>query len=89
MLVERGYRAHGLTAGWLRSRLRNRSSLTIISDVEMPEQRGIDLVSALQRIPSSPPVLLMTAFGTIDLQCKRCEPGPAIFDQAVRDRGAV
>lgn len=80
MLVERGYRAHGLTSGLAAIQAAQQEFFDlIISDVEMPEQRGIDLVSALQRIPSSPPVLLMTAFGTIDLAVQAVRAGACDF----------
>ncbi|MFO0623865.1 MAG: sigma-54 dependent transcriptional regulator [Polyangia bacterium] len=80
MLTERGYCVQGLTSA--RAALlaaRSTSFDLVISDVEMPELRGIDLVAALSRVPGSPPVLLMTAFGSIDLAVQAVRGGACDF----------
>jgi DNA-binding NtrC family response regulator len=38
----------------------------VITDVRMPEMTGPDLLKEIQRLPSAPPVIVMTAFGTVD-----------------------
>jgi DNA-binding NtrC family response regulator len=80
MLTERGYSVHGQTSARAALRaIRELSFDLVISDVEMPELRGIDLVSALSRMPGSPPVLLMTAFGSIDLAVQAVRGGACDF----------
>jgi len=38
----------------------------VLSDIRMPGRSGIDLIGALRRLRPATPVVLMTAFGTID-----------------------
>lgn len=80
MLGEQGYRVRGLTSPReALETVRTESIDLVIADVEMPELRGVDLVAALQRIPSAPPVLLMTAFGTIGLAVQAVRGGACDF----------
>lgn len=80
MLGERGYRVRGLTSPrQALDAVRAESFDLVIADVEMPELRGLELVTALQRIPSAPPVLLMTAFGSIGLAVQAVRGGACDF----------
>jgi len=51
----------------------------VISDVEMPEMRGIELLAAIQARRTGPLVVLMTAFGSIDLAVAAVRAGAADF----------
>lgn len=80
MLGEQGYSVRGLTSPrQALDAVRSQSFDLVIADVEMPELRGLDLVAALQRIPSAPPVLLMTAFGSIGLAVQAVRGGACDF----------
>jgi CheY-like chemotaxis protein len=39
----------------------------VVSDIEMPGMRGLDLLEQLRRARPTLPVVLITAFGTVDL----------------------
>lgn len=80
MLGERGYRVRGLTEARAALHAAQEASWDLlIADVEMPELRGVDLVAALQRLASAPPVLLMTAFGNIELAVQAVRSGACDF----------
>jgi DNA-binding NtrC family response regulator len=51
----------------------------VISDVEMPEMRGIELLAAVQARRAGQLVVLMTAFGSIDLAVQAVRAGAADF----------
>lgn len=51
----------------------------VISDVEMPEMRGLDLLRAIQKARPSQMVLLITAFGSIDLAVEAVRAGAVDF----------
>jgi DNA-binding NtrC family response regulator len=51
----------------------------VISDVEMPEMRGTELLSAIQSRRPGQLVVLMTAFGSIDLAVQAVRAGAADF----------
>jgi DNA-binding NtrC family response regulator len=51
----------------------------VISDVEMPEMRGTELLSAIQARRPDQLVVLMTAFGSIDLAVQAVRAGAADF----------
>jgi DNA-binding NtrC family response regulator len=51
----------------------------VISDVEMPEMRGIDLLAAIQARRPDQLVVLMTAFGSIDMAVQAVRAGAADF----------
>jgi DNA-binding NtrC family response regulator len=51
----------------------------VISDVEMPEMRGIELLSAIHGRHPGQLVVLMTAFGSIDLAVQAVRAGAADF----------
>ena len=51
----------------------------VISDVEMPEMRGTELLAAIQARRPGQLVVLMTAFGSIDLAVQAVRAGAADF----------
>jgi len=51
----------------------------VVSDVEMPELRGLELLRELRRLHSKQQVLLMTAFGSIDLAVQAVRSGAVDF----------
>lgn len=80
MLGERGYRVTGKTSAQAALALIQKESFDlVISDIEMPELRGLDLVATLTKTAGSPPVLLMTAFGSIDLAVQAVRAGACDF----------
>jgi DNA-binding NtrC family response regulator len=52
-----------------------RSIDLVISDVRMPEMDGHELLAALQQIAPQTPVLVMTAFGTVDSAVQAMKAG--------------
>jgi DNA-binding NtrC family response regulator len=100
-LSERGYAVEGVTAPIeaLR-RVEERAYELVISDIEMPEMRGVDLIRAIHTARPSQLVLLMTAFGSIELAMQCVRAGAVDFlakpfavealvqalERAVRDR---
>jgi DNA-binding NtrC family response regulator len=51
----------------------------VITDVEMPELRGLDLMAAIQQSNPGQLVVLMTAFGSIELATQAVRHGAADF----------
>lgn len=51
----------------------------VISDVEMPGMRGLDLITAIHRLRPEQLVLLITAFGSIDLAMQSVRAGACEF----------
>ncbi len=51
----------------------------VVSDVEMPELRGIDLLHRIQSVRSQQMVLLITAFGSIDTAVEAVRAGAVDF----------
>ncbi len=73
-LDARGFVSQGVTSPEAAiTQVSERAFDVVLSDVEMPRMRGIDLVEAIHARRPSQIVVLMTAFGTIDLamQCMR------------------
>jgi len=79
-LRQRGYRTLGLTSprAVLDHVCANETDL-LIADVEMPEMRGIDLLNAVLAEQHDQLVLLMTAFGSIDLAVQAVRAGACDF----------
>lgn len=79
-LVEEGLRASGEVSA-LRAieRLRLEGFDLVVSDVEMPEMRGLDLLRALHQTRPNQMVLLITAFGSIDLAVESVRAGAVDF----------
>ena len=79
-LVERGYDATGLTDP--REALARATTTefdVVVSDVEMPHMRGLDLLSAFLTKRPGQLVILATAFGSIDLAVQAVRAGAADF----------
>lgn len=47
----------------------------VLSDVRMPEMDGIDLLARLKKIAPETPVILLTAFGTVDMAVSAMRAG--------------
>jgi DNA-binding NtrC family response regulator len=79
-LAEESYRAVGETSA-LRAleQLATHSFDLVVSDVEMPEMRGLDLLRAIQKKRPAQLVLLITAFGSIDLAVEAVRAGAVDF----------
>ena len=79
-LGREGYAVTGVTApSEALARLEAEPFDLVISDVEMPEMRGIELLSAIQARHPGQLVVLMTAFGSIDLAVQAVRAGAADF----------
>jgi len=79
-LDERGFRVEGVTRPQdALARVSERAFDLVISDVEMPEMRGLDLVRALHAERPDQLVVLITAFGSIDLAMRCVRAGAADF----------
>ncbi|HLV22116.1 MAG TPA: sigma-54 dependent transcriptional regulator [Polyangiaceae bacterium] len=77
---ERGFEARGETSAlraieWIREHHVD----IVISDVEMPELRGPDLLRLIHEVRPNQLVLLITAFGSIDLAVESVRAGAADF----------
>jgi DNA-binding NtrC family response regulator len=59
--------------------LKKRAFDLVVSDVEMPEVRGVELFKAIHRVKPSQLVVLITAFGSIDLAVETVRNGAADF----------
>jgi DNA-binding NtrC family response regulator len=67
MFEEEGYEAQAAASADEAIELsRDAEFDAVLSDIKMPGRSGIDLVAALREIRPDTPVVLMTAFGTID-----------------------
>ncbi|MFM2416399.1 MAG: hypothetical protein RL385_1122, partial [Pseudomonadota bacterium] len=79
-LPAEGFQASGETSARLAVELlRSKSFDLVISDVEMPEMRGIDLLRAIHDMRPNQMVLLITAFGSIDLAVEAVRGGAVDF----------
>lgn len=80
MLAEEGYDTEGVTnpADAL-ARLQHDSFDLVISDIEMPGMRGMDLLSGILAAKPSQLVMLMTAFGSVDLAVAAVKAGACDF----------
>ncbi|WP_243317113.1 sigma-54-dependent transcriptional regulator [Geothrix paludis] len=75
-LEKRGYRvmrAEGLTPAV--AALRDRRPDLVVSDIYMPGGTGLDLLKALQAFDDPPPLILMTAKGTIETTAQALKEG--------------
>jgi DNA-binding NtrC family response regulator len=80
MLTEDGHRAVGTTsAGDAFELLAKEEFDLVIADVEMPEERGLDLMARIHQHKPGQLVLLVTAFGSIDLAVKAVRAGACDF----------
>jgi DNA-binding NtrC family response regulator len=79
-LPEEGLTVYGETSARVAlERLRERAFDIVISDVEMPEMRGLDLLRSIHEVRPAQMVLLITAFGSIDLAVESVRAGAVDF----------
>ena len=79
-LAEHGLQVEGVTSPERAlARVVERAFDVVVSDVEMPGMRGIDLVQAIHARRPEQLVVLMTAFGSIDLAMQCVRAGAADF----------
>jgi DNA-binding NtrC family response regulator len=79
-LQEEGYSVAGCRAPReALDRVRDEAYDLILSDVEMPEMRGLEFLSAVHALKPEQLVLLMTAFGSIDLAVQAVRSGACDF----------
>jgi DNA-binding NtrC family response regulator len=79
-LEERGFSTEGVTdPRRALARVAERAYDLVISDVEMPGMRGIDLVRAIHAARPNQLVVLVTGFGTIDLAMQCVHAGASDF----------
>ncbi|MEZ4391773.1 MAG: sigma-54 dependent transcriptional regulator [Polyangiales bacterium] len=79
-LEEHGYAAAGETdARRALARITEQGFDVVLSDIEMPSLRGIELLGAVHARRPSQLVVLMTAFGSIDLAMQAMRAGAADF----------
>ncbi len=80
MLVDDGYEVDGVTSPQAAlERVAARDYALVITDVEMPGLRGIELMSAIHERRRGQLVLLITAFGSIDLAVRALRAGACDF----------
>ena len=79
-LTEHGLQAEGVTAPERAlERVAERAFDVVVSDVEMPGMRGVDLVQAIHARRPTQLVVLVTAFGSIELAMQCVRAGAADF----------
>ena len=79
-LTERGFEVTGLTSPReALLRIKTEAFDLVITDVEMPEMRGTELLAAILAEKPSQLVLLITAFGSIDLAVSTVQSGACDF----------
>jgi len=79
-LLQEGYTTAGMhSPREALERIKQTDFDLIIADVEMPEMRGIDLLGAIQAEKHGQLVLLITAFGSIDLAVQAVKAGACDF----------
>ncbi len=79
-LVGEGYLCSGTTSPLEGlEQLKKRSFDMVISDVEMPQMRGLDLVEAIHEIVPQQLVLLITAFGDVEMAVRAVQRGACDF----------
>ena len=80
-LTDHGYAARGVTSAQalLERYAQGQRSDIIVSDIEMPELRGIEVMRRLQLIDPQQLVILITAFGNMDLAAQAMREGAADF----------
>jgi len=79
-LRDRGYAVDGLTdARAALEAVRHTAYDLVISDIEMPALRGLDLLRAMQEVRADQLVLLITAFGSVDIAMQAVRAGACDF----------
>ncbi len=79
-LCGRGYAASGVTSATEALALVKREHFDlVISDVEMPELRGVDLLAAILDVKPTQLVLLITAYGSVEMAVAAVQAGACDF----------
>ncbi len=79
-LAARGFRPTGLTSPQAAvARLERESFDLVVTDLEMPELRGLDLISAILAVNPSQLVLLITAYGSAEVAMAAVRAGACDF----------
>ncbi len=79
-LTAEGYAARGVTSPHDALGMVRESAVDlIVADIEMPGMRGLDLLAAVHAVHPGQLVLLMTAFGSIDLAVQAVKAGACDF----------
>ncbi len=79
-LAKRGYEV--LTAGSAAEAMRHAASQVVdlvLTDLRMPDQTGLDLLEHLRRLNPEVPVVVMTAFGTVETAVQAMKRGAADY----------
>jgi len=76
LLEDQGHQAEGSgTADQAVERLRARDFDAVISDIRMPGRSGIEMLGEIRQIRPDTPVIMMTAFGSIDSAVEAMQAG--------------
>jgi len=76
LIEDAGHRAEGaLSADEAVERVREREFDAVISDIRMPGRSGVELLGAIREARPETPVILMTAFGSIDSAVEAMQAG--------------
>lgn len=79
-LTSEGYVAHGTSEPAVAlERIKAKPFDLVISDIEMPGLRGLDLVKAIHKVRPQQLIILITAFGSIDLAVESVRAGATDF----------
>lgn len=79
-LADRGYEAVGMTSAVAAlTRVREETFDLVVSDVEMPELRGVDLLAAILEAKPTQLVLLITAYGSVEMAVASVRAGACDF----------
>jgi DNA-binding NtrC family response regulator len=79
-LVAEGYACAGTTSSLAAlARIQSETFDLVISDVEMPELRGVDLLKAMLEAKPTQLVLLITAYGSVEMAVAAVRAGAADF----------
>jgi two-component system response regulator AtoC len=82
MLVKRGYEVIcAANLGEARKVINQESADIILLDVELPDGYGPDLLEETTRLPYQPPVIIITAYGDIDMAVEAMKNGAHDFLQ--------
>ncbi len=81
-LTTRGYEVlEAATLGEARERLKSGSADIILLDVELPDGYGPTLLGETSHLPMRPPIIIMTAYGHIDMAVEAMKNGAHDFLQ--------
>jgi DNA-binding NtrC family response regulator len=79
-LSARGYRAEGMTSSpEALARIKAEGFDLVVTDVEMPELRGVDLLRAILEAKPTQLVLLITAYGSVEMAAAAVREGACDF----------